>query len=157
MNITQLKAHVIVPTLIHIGLHSEAAVELVLGTAIQESHLEYLKQLGRGPAVGIYQMEPATHDDIWRNYLAYKPDLAEKVRALELPGFAPGAAEMCGNLYYATAMCRVHYLRVPKKLPPTGDINAMALYWKQYYNTPLGKGTVTEYIHNWKKMTRSAV
>ncbi|KAF0118141.1 MAG: hypothetical protein FD149_866 [Rhodospirillaceae bacterium] len=68
---------VIRPTLLHLGLHSPAAEALLLGTAIQESRLgTYLRQTGGGPALGVYQMEPATHEDIWTNFLAYRPDLA---------------------------------------------------------------------------------
>jgi len=149
MNPDHLLKYVITPVLNHIGLYSEAAAELVLGTGIQESHLQYLKQIGAGPAVGIYQMEPATHNDIWKNYLAYKPVLIKSVRSLELPQFAHGACEMIGNLYYATAMCRIHYRRVSAPLPAAGDIVGQAHYWKTWYNTTQGKGTTTEYIHNW--------
>ncbi len=40
------------------------------------------------------------------------------------------------NLAYATAMCRVHYLRVPRPLPDAGAVRAMGEYWKRHYNTP---------------------
>ena len=33
--------------------------------------------------MGIFQMEPATHADIWRNWLRYQPETAEKLRQLE--------------------------------------------------------------------------
>lgn len=149
MNPDQLLNLIITPTLKHLGLYSDAAAELVLGTAIQESHLKYLKQLGGGPALGIYQMEPDTHDDIWLTYLHYRPYLADKVKELELPQFVSGADEMVGNLYYATAMCRIHYRRRKEPLPVAGDLSGQAAYWKRFYNTSLGKGTMTDYIHNW--------
>lgn len=151
MNLLHLRDLVIVPTLKHLGLHSEAAVELVLGTAIQESQGKYLKQLGGGPAIGIYQMEPDTHDDIWVNYLRYKPELAWKLRELELPNWYPddNAREMEGNLYYATGICRTHYRRVSEPLPEVGDVEGMARYWKKHYNTCLGAGTEDEYRLNW--------
>lgn len=151
MNADQLLSLVITPALQHIGAYSEAAAELVLGTGIQESHLKYLKQLNNGPAVGIFQMEPATYSDIKTNYLAYRHDLAAKIKELELPRFADNANEMIGNLYYAAAMCRVHYLRVFAALPVAGDLVGQATYWKAHYNTHHGKGTVEEYIENWKR------
>jgi len=49
---------IIEPTLEELGMFSAAASELVLGTAIQESRLTYIKQLGTGPALGVCQMEP---------------------------------------------------------------------------------------------------
>jgi hypothetical protein len=141
---------VIISVLDDLDLLTNAAVELVLGTAIQESHLTYLKQIGGGPAVGVFQMEPATHDDIYDNFLKYHDDLKQLVSHLAIEG---RAQEMMGNLYYAAAMCRVHYYRVSEALPDVGDIEAQAAYWKQYYNTPLGAGTVDEYIANWYKYT----
>lgn len=45
--------------LIGIGGYSEEAENLLMGTAAQESALgEYIRQLGNGPALGIFQMEP---------------------------------------------------------------------------------------------------
>jgi len=147
IDIDQFKEYVIDPTLETLGLYSVAASELLLGTAIQESRLTYLKQLGGGPALGVCQMEPATHDDIWNHYLKYRETLRDKVMAI-----APHDVNaLVFNLNYAVAMCRVHYLRVPEALPVEGDLPAQASYWKKYYNTPVGRGTESEYIENWEK------
>ena len=142
--------HVIRPSLEKLGLGGLAAEELLLGTALQESRLIYLHQLGQGPAKGVFQMEPVTHNDIWTNFLAYRPEIANKVRELSISnGQSP--SEMCGNMYYAAAMCRVHYLRVPAPLPDAGDLEGQAEYWKEHYNTHLGAGTVEEYIENYQE------
>jgi hypothetical protein len=150
--------YVITPVLKALDLDSIAARQLLLGTALQESNLQYLHQLGTGPAVGVFQMEPRTHDDIWENYLSYKPDLAKKVRGLgprhSTAEMSPVAAdEMHGNMYYAAAMCRAHYLRVPAALPAPGDLDGQAAYWKEHYNTFLGAGTEEEYIENYQSGT----
>ncbi len=145
----QLRELIVVPTLGHLGLYSEDAVVLLMNTARQESRLRWIQQLGNGPAVGIWQMERVTHDDIWANYLAYREDLADKVRQLAIgTKQVPDAAQMAGNLFYACAMARVHYLRVPHMLPSADNLSAQAAYWKQYYNTELGRGTVEEFIAN---------
>ena len=102
--------------------------------------------------MGPFQMEPATHDDIFENYLQYQGVLRQRVMAQVRGGFEPDAMNMAGNLYYACAMCRVHYRRVRDALPTAGDLPAQAAYWKKYYNTPLGRGTETEYIENWEKV-----
>jgi len=44
------------------------------------------------------------------------------------------------DLRYATAIARLVYWRVPKRLPEADDIEALARYWKTHYNTPLGAG-----------------
>lgn len=147
---------VIVPTLQSIGLHSDAAVELLLGTALQESKLVYRRQLGDGPARGLFQMEMATHDDIWDNYLRYRSTLRNAVLQLKSDPKAAAGDELTNNDAYAAAMARVLYKRAPKALPGAGDVEAMAAYWKQYYNTPLGAGTVGQYVTSWTAVMGSA-
>jgi hypothetical protein len=147
----QLRRYVIRPTLRHIGAWSEAAEELVLGTACQESGCgRYVRQLGDGPARGICQMEPATHDDIWENWLAYRAPYAERVLQL-MPHWPRGAERLTVSLAYSVAMCRVHYLRVPDPLPAPGDLHGQAAYYKRFYNTRLGAATVEEYVANWRR------
>ena len=51
------------------------------------------------------------------------------------------------NLMYGAAICRLCYYRKPDALPEAGDIEAQAAFWKQHYNTPLGKGTVSKYVY----------
>jgi hypothetical protein len=59
------------------------------------------------------------------------------------------AGTMQVNDRYAAAMCRIRYLRVPAPLPAPDDIQAMANYWKEHYNTPLGAGTPEEFLDKW--------
>lgn len=140
---------VIRPTLAQLQLASRPAELLLLGTAIVESGLVKRTQDGGGPARGLFQMEMATHDDIWRNYLAYRPALAERVRGFKRNPQADAEKELVENDAYACAMARVHYFRVPARLPPGGEVNELAHYWKDHYNTLRGKGTVERYVHDW--------
>jgi hypothetical protein len=138
---------VVRPTIIGMGSWSPAAENLLMGTAIQESGLRSLKQIGGGPALGVFQMEPSTHDDIWMNYLNARDDLKYKV--LEWHKSKVDPSVMTWNLAYATAMARVHYLRVPAPLPAESDIQGLGEYWKKYYNTPAGAGTSDEFVNNY--------
>lgn len=139
------------PALETIGRGGRAAEELVLGTGIQESLLVHRQQLGGGPALGLFQMEPATHDDCWENYLNFRPDFGGKVKRTLDAGQSPSAETMKVNDRYAAAMCRVRYARVPAALPPAGAIEEMANYWKQHYNTPLGAGSPEEFLEKWPR------
>lgn len=146
----QLRDYIIRPVLAGIGLYSQAAEDLVFGTAMQESGgLTYIQQLAGGPAVGLYQMEPKTHDDVWQNFLAYRTLLADKVSGYKIQVMSV-IDQLHGNLYYATAMCRVHYYRQPQALPSAGDIAGYARYWKEHYNSAGGAGTVEQYVANYK-------
>lgn len=128
-------ASVIRPTLMTLGLYSPAAEQLLLATAIQESHLTHRKQIG-GPALSYFQIEPKTHNDIWDNFLKYRPQLSSKILQLMSKPNADKIQELKNNDKYAAAMARIHYLRVTAPIPPLNDIVKMAAYRKRYYNTP---------------------
>ena len=143
----QFRNEIVDPTLKYLDLYSEAASNLLMGTAMQESGLVYLRQLGGGPALGLFQMEPATHDDIWTNYIRYRELLQDNMLEMSM-----SSGSLVYDLQYAAAMCRIHYLRVSDPLPDADDVEGLARYWKQYYNTPEGKGTVEEFIHNYARI-----
>lgn len=146
-----LKLHVVRPALQRIGMWSSAAENLVMGTAMQESALRYLAQLS-GPALGLWQIEPATHRDVWENYLRHRPGVARSVleagcvRAADASPWAVDDDVLTYNLRYAAAICRVIYRRVPTPLPKANDWPGLAQYWKQHYNTYLGAGQQAEFI-----------
>ena len=149
---SQLTKEIIRPVCKYLDLWSERAENLVLGTACKESECgRWLVQLGNGPALGIFQHEPATHDDSWKNFLKHRKPLARAILALtpyKWPA-VPDPREMIWNLRYATAMCRVKYLRDPKPIPPS--LRGQAEYWKRVYNTAEGAGTVEEYLTAWRR------
>jgi len=145
MDIQQFRALVVVPALEYIQSYSLAAEQLVIGTALAESKLHYIHQVGGGPARGLFQMEPRTHDDIWENWLRHKLHIVEGLKRLMIRDMDL-LDQLHGNLYYAAAMCRIHYLRVPRPLPAANDWPAIAAYWKHHYNTRLGAGTVDGFL-----------
>ncbi len=126
-------------------LNSPGAVELLLGTAAQESRFgTYLRQLGGGPAIGPFQMEPAT-------YTWMRDVYGEKY------GFSGRPAEdMEWDLRLAILLARLRYRVVKTPLPGADDIQGQAAYWKQWYNTPKGAGTVAEYTANYYLFVREA-
>lgn len=146
-----LMVDVIRPTLECLGgpYNSPSAAQLLLGTAMAESKLMWLHQLGGGPARGLWQMEPNTFDDHIK-WLAYdsRQNFQKRVMSLLLSGIPP-FSQLAGNLYFACAMARVHYWRVAEPLPEMSDTHGMAQYWKTHYNTAKGKGTVFHYMQLW--------
>ncbi len=131
----------------NINLYSKNAEELLMMTAAVESNMgEYLYQKGAGNARGIWQMEPSTEQDIKDNYLVYHPTLMKRV--MEYQSLYQDE-EMVYNLAYQIAMARVHYLRVKTKLPEATDLQGLAEYWKLYYNSYKGKGTVDKALRKY--------
>ena len=134
------------------GLYSPEATELLMLTAAQESHCgRYIKQVGGGPALGIFQMEPASHRDLWDNFLIYRDGLAGMLREY---GINKGnfSAHLRGNIPYQIIVARLFYYRFPEAIPSDPeDIKALACYYKKYWNTEAGKATIEEALRNYRK------
>lgn len=134
---------------------SSTASQLLLGTAIKESgNFKYRKQI-RGPALSYFQIEPETHDDIWENYLKYRPNLASTVKTFLSNPNADKLFELENNDNYTVVIARISYKRAPEPLPMLDDLSSMAKYWKKYYNTPLGKGTIKGFLELWNRSTNN--
>jgi hypothetical protein len=155
------KTLVIEPTTKYLGLSSESANDLLLGTAILESNIEHTRQIPSGIARSLFQIEPNTLKDVYKNYLNFREPLKEKVDSLLYgrPTIDNRIRNLEVNPFYACAIARICYLRAPKKLPSKNRgledyIKGLAYYWKQYYNTPLGAGTTEKAEHIFAKVVK---
>ena len=132
-------------------LYSPEALDLVYKTGKVESGYKYLRQI-KGPARGLFQCEAWVAVDICKNYLAYRKKLMKKVAEatnVKISYFVDPKEEdwdfiLETNIAAQIAMCRLHYRRIPKPLPssPEGQAN----YWKKYYNSMAGRGTVEDFL-----------
>lgn len=142
-----VRARLIRPALMAIDLWTPAAENLVLVTGANESSYVYTHQRG-GPALGYWEMEPATHDSLWANFLAYKPQLSAAVKTL-LPTGVPTDDQLMTNPQYAAAMCRVKYFDAKMAIPAENDRDGMWAIYKQVYNTPQGAATQDRFNECW--------
>jgi hypothetical protein len=149
VNLRQIRDHIIEPALQRMGLYSPEAADLVLFTGLQESGYKYLKQLGTGPALSFWQVEPYTANDIFETYLKFRDELEDAVESFMFDGTLE--ENLIGSLPFAVAMCRIKYRRSPMPLPSVGNGPGMAHIWKQAYNTPQGAGREIEFINQWEK------
>jgi len=136
------------------GMYDKVAVELLMGTAAQESAFGSLLHLSNGTARGVFQIEPRTERDIWRNYLKYETHLRDCIERLTGVD-SPNELMLEGNLIYQIVLARLVYARAPVPLPDRSKVTLLAKYWKQWYNTSLGKGTVRSFIENWRRYVES--
>lgn len=144
----QLANLVVRPTLARLPFNDgPIALNLLLGTVAQESGGRYLAQYPTGPALGVFEIEPPTHQDLWTNYLAFHPTLAAALAAFagEQP---PRDLQLAGNLNYACAVARLIYRRAPEPLPTSSDPAILGAYYKAHYNTAGGAATVDEFVCN---------
>lgn len=153
LNVEQFRSLVVQPALAVLGARyaAPAAVELLVGTALAESHLRELRQLPDGPALGLYQIEPATHKDLWDNFLAFRPELADVVRRLTEIDSPDCHQHLVTRLDYATVVARLIYWRAPEPMPAAGDVDGLARYWKAHFNTARGAGDPREWAERYRR------
>lgn len=138
INNKQFRELIIQPTLHDLVMNSKDAEELLVFTcAVESLGGTYIKQEG-GPAIGIYQIEPRTYNDLWQNYIYKRPQLCLILASNFQAHLMPDEQRLIYDLRFATAMARIFYLRVKEELPPANDLDAIWNFYKTHYNTSKG-------------------
>ena len=145
--------HLIKSSLEKLGLKyaSHDAMMLVYRTGLVESKYKYLSQKGSDIARGFWQCEPWVAVSLCKDYLQYRDSLMKKVANvcyLDWKYFTDPTEEdwkqiLTTNLTAGIILCRLHYWRVPKPLP--SSLEEQARYWKNWYNTAKGAGTIEHF------------
>lgn len=123
----------------------------VVWTAAHESGgYKYRRQVG-GPARGLCQQEPARVDELHADYLDYHADLEKGLTALAIEenvANLPEGDALEKSDTYAAAICILQYIRHAANVAPPApaDVDGLAAYWKRFYNTAEGAGTVAEFV-----------
>lgn len=149
----QFSNGVITPVLQNMGMYSDPAHDLLLGTAIHESDsLKRVTQYGyewlvpdQRLALGYFQMEPRTMWDLYDSYLNFRNDKRVMVESFKASGLSR-MENLISNPAYATATARMHYYRDKREIPD--NLEEQAKYWKRVWNTEYGKGTVEKYLQD---------
>lgn len=152
---SQLSELIIKPTLINLLMFSDDAIALLLFTcAVESNGGSYLKQI-KGPALGIYQMEPTTYNDIWQNYIKNKQTLMTILSSNFNIYTMPDEERLIYDLRFATIMTRIHYARVFEPLPANANVYHMWEYYKAHYNFLHGQATQEESIEKYLAFIKS--
>jgi hypothetical protein len=155
LDCSQFRSLIIEPVLSKLQLYSKNAEELLVFTCAAESLGGTLLHQIKGPALGIFQMEPATYTDIWTNYIRNRNKLAT-LMALNMDcSRIPPVERMIYDLHFATAMARIHYARVTENLPDATNQEAIWDYYKKYYNTEQGKAKKEDALKKYQSFIRS--
>jgi hypothetical protein len=137
-------------TLTPLGLYSANAEELLLATCANESDFGQHRVQSGNPAdgaLGIFQMEPSDHDDIYANYLQYHSTLESQIKQLSS---TCTASDLVNNDTYAIALARVHYARCPGNLPDPASLDGLWAYYRNFYNTPEGAAIQSQFMEKYK-------
>jgi len=154
MQAQQLLDCIIKPTLEYMGgnYDSKNARMLLLSTAAIESKCGYyIKQVG-GPALGIWQMEPDTHNDIRANCdaLHESSEFMRKIDSIDVFDFSELLeVSLIVSPIYACAMARLKYAMDTEALPDYHNMRHVYDYYKRIYNTPGGASTYEKFKHAW--------
>jgi hypothetical protein len=148
MNAQQLHDYIIKPTLEYMegNYNTPEARLLLLATAAIESDCGYYIKQVNGPALGIWQMESDTHEDIWLNCDSLRDsNFAISIGKLEVEN-SINISELISSPQYACAMARLKYSMDSVPLPKvTSDRKLDEVefyrYYKRVYNTNLGAST----------------
>ena len=106
-----LRDQVIGPTLKYLGVWTPAIESFLLNTAIDAPELGLFS--ARNEGLGIFHIPSAQHRDIWDRYLAFKPEMASRVRGLASQRIflTEPDKELQTNLGYCTAIAWLLYKR----------------------------------------------
>lgn len=141
-------------TLKNSNMYSEVLYKLLLGTAATESEFGQITKQTNGPALGIFQIEPRTANDIWLNYLSVKPKLKEKVESVLWKNVDLNT-QLQYNVKYQILLAAINYRRVSEiynqKLPKDNSIWSLAWAYKKFHNTKSGKGTTKRFFRKYKE------
>ncbi len=154
LDIEQFRQYILKPALSFLQIYSDDAEELLVFTCAAESDGGSLIHQVNGPALGIYQCEPDTHIDLWRNFIIFRTNFTMQLAMNFGVPKVPPVEKLMTDLMYATAIARLHYYRVKEKLPSRHDVDSMWEYYKQYYNTPAGKADKDKSIQKYRQFAR---
>lgn len=139
----------IVPAAQNLGIYTLPHLQIGFGTCGQESGFQNIRQIGGGPALGPFQMEPSTHNSLIANFVRYRPHIEDALTKL-LGNVQPSIDLLMTNMVYAAMMMFIKYLDCPGEIPDALD--GQAEYYVRWYNAG-GKATTAEYIANYQSFS----
>lgn len=152
MNKLHLQNSVALPMLKQIpsGYSTEALNAFMMCVAHESKRGEYLRQIN-GPALGLIQMEPATHnstwkfgDSIWDNALICGIISQEQFNNHS----HPKPERLVYDLAYNVFMFRQRMFMFTEKIPK--DVHGISRYLKEYWNSAKGAAHDDSYFNDWK-------
>ena len=148
--------------------YAERVAEQLTGIAAVESGLRARRQWRFGwdessGAWGLWQIQPGAMIEAM-GYIRRKQRLMERAGRWLFGQDQADAAPLYGlqdlrMMQFVSGwdrlgclLCRVYLLRIPEAIP--AGARAQATYWKDYWNTELGSGTIDKYIEAYDRLVR---
>jgi len=127
----------------NLGSKPKLSAQMLMETCGAETQLgtfpdRHPEKLG----VGAFQFDQIALDDLQK-----ETDQRHKDKVLALWDYDLDAVELkdlAFDVKLAAICCRLKYMRIPDAIPT--NYMDRASYWKRFYNTEAGKGTVEHYL-----------
>jgi hypothetical protein len=134
------------------GSDKDLAVMLMLETAAAETQYgTMVDPTARGAGRGLFQCDDLPFYDTVRRT---PPVILARIRVafgIDLTKVEPKDLDYSPLL--SAIICRLFYLLRPGSIPAT--IEERAAYWKKFYNTRLGRGTIEHYLTSAKRHVKA--
>lgn len=116
-----LRDQVIQPTLKYLGAWTPTIESFLLDAAVDAPDLGLFSVTKDG--LGIFRITAAQHRDIWDRYLAFKPEMASRIRGLasQRTFLTDPDGELQTNLSYCTAIAWLLYQRANMAIDKLDD------------------------------------
>lgn len=153
MNKAQLQELIAKPTLEKIpkGYSEESLLAFMMCVAHESNCGEYIKQIN-GPALGLIQMEPTTHNSVWK-FGDSIWDNAEKLGIISSIEAAhdihPKPERLLYDLAYNVFMFRQRMFMKPESIPK--GPSQISMYLKEHWNSIHGSADGYSYLNDWKR------
>jgi len=142
--VNEKEAYIIVDEICkHLGFGANRTADIMLiETARAETNLGLTKDrsiISQG--VGLTQIDKIAFDDIKTRSMKHNEKIKENLKTdlsvvtYEMLAYSP---------FLAFLFTRLKYKLIPEEIPTT--IEERAKYWKKYYNTSAGAGTIYHYL-----------
>ncbi len=121
-----LRDQVIQPTLKYLGAWTPTIESFLLKAAVDAPDLGLFSETEDG--LGIFHITAAQHRDIWDRYLAFKPEVASRIRGLasQRAFLSNPDSELQTNLSYCTAIAWLLYQRANMAIDESPEHRASA-------------------------------
>ncbi len=122
----------------------EPARRLLLETASAETLMGKAIDTSWNTGIGIMQFDEIGFDDVKQRTPQSKKDLVLKAYGIDIDRV--NHTDLRWSPLLSVIFARLKYMLVPSKIPT--NIQGRAAYWKRWYNSELGAGTIEHYVNN---------
>lgn len=131
---------------LNISLKDEENFILLLmeTVAIETNFGFYVTQI-KGPALGVFQIQPSTFRSLNKNYLRLNPEIKEKIDLYRRNDLTD-EENLTYNLKYQIAYAAVLYIANGCHTRDLSSKNNRARIYKIYFNSLEGKATISDFI-----------